>query len=135
MKMKIVLSIRILLAMTFFWVIADRMSILGTVETPGVVWGNFESFLNYTAQLNYWMPRILSDILGYVVTLVEFILAVGFLIGKRLKEISLISIFLFITFLLSISFAFGFEAIDFLIFTFILMLLTLFVYIDTKKKN
>jgi uncharacterized membrane protein YphA (DoxX/SURF4 family) len=77
--------IRVFLGLMYLWVVADRLGILGPVGNLGVVWGNFDSFLEYTATLNPWFPRVVSDILGYFVTFLEVVLGVLLVSGIRLK--------------------------------------------------
>jgi hypothetical protein len=129
------LFIRILLAITFLWVVADRLSLLGPAGNTGVVWGNFENFLDYTATLNPWFPRALSDFLGYLVTIVEVLLAVLLVSGIRLKEASLTSFALLNVFILSMIFSIGFkESFDFIVFTVILAIASVLIYWNSKLK-
>lgn len=126
---------RALLAITFLWVVADRLSLLGPAGNNGVVWGNFETFLEYTATLNPWFPRGLSDVLGYFVTILEVILAVFLIVGIRVKESSIVCIALLITFTLSMTFSIGIkEALDFIIFTIVLTAASLYIYWESKQK-
>ncbi len=72
---RVALCARVGLASLYAWVVADRLGMLGAADNPAVVWGDFEAFLEYTAALNPWAPRPLSDALGIVVTVVEIGLA------------------------------------------------------------
>ncbi|EQC48729.1 DoxX family protein [Bacteriovorax sp. BSW11_IV] len=113
--------IRMTLAITYFWVVADRLGFLGPAGNVGVVWGDFDKFLEYTATLNPWFPRGLSDFLGYVVTIVEVILGILLISNNFIKYASLASVLLLIIFTLSMTFSLGItEAYDFIIFTVIL---------------
>ncbi|OIQ19561.1 MAG: hypothetical protein BM556_03490 [Bacteriovorax sp. MedPE-SWde] len=126
---------RALLAIIFLWVVADRLSLLGPAGNNGVVWGNFETFLEYTATLNPWFPRGLSDVLGYLITILEVILAVFLIVGIRMKETSIVCIALLITFTLSMTFSIGIkEALDFIIFTIVLTAASLYIYWESKQK-
>jgi uncharacterized membrane protein YphA (DoxX/SURF4 family) len=128
--------LRTLLAITYLWVVADRLSILGPIGNAGVVWGNFENFLDYTATLNPWFPRGFSDVLGYLATIMEVILAIMLLLGFRLKEACLLSISLLIVFTFSMAFSLGLNAaFEFIMFTIVVILLTALLYWDTKKRN
>lgn len=120
---------RILLGLTYLWVVGDRLGLLGEAGNMGVVWGNFQSFLDYTATLNPWFPRGLSDFLGYLVTGIEIILGVMFLIGMRLRLVSLASLGLLIIFTLSMLLSLGWSsAYDFIIFTLVLASLSLGIW-------
>lgn len=135
-KKSIFFSIRILLAIIFLWVVADRLSFLGPAGNTGVVWGNFENFLDYTATLNPWFSRALSDFLGYLVTIIEVVLAFLLVSGIRLKEASLASFALLVVFTLSMIFSVGFkEAFDFIVFTVVLATACALIYLDSKLKT
>lgn len=125
--------IRFTLASIYLWVVADRLGFLGPAGNIGVVWGNFDKFLDYTATLNPWFPRKLSDIFGYLATFSEITLAFFLLFGIRLKETSLTSLALLMIFVLSLTFSLGFEqAGGFILFTVVLALASAFLYTETK---
>ena len=114
----IFLIIRLTLAAIYLWVVADRLSLLGPAGNPGVVWGNFETFLDYTATLNPWFPREISDVLGYLATAIEVLLAVLLIIGFRLDYASLLSFGLLMAFASSLVLAIGpVETAGFVAFT------------------
>lgn len=130
------LGMRIILAIIYLWVVADRLSLLGSAGNMGVVWGNFENFLAYTATLNPWFQRGVSDVLGYIVTFLEIVIAVILLSGIRLKEASLASFVLLIIFTLSMIFSVGFTvAYDFIIFTVILAFVSGILYREERAKR
>lgn len=125
---------RYFLAITYLWVIADRLSLLGPAGNMGVVWGNFDTFLSYTASLNPWFPKEISYFLGYAVTIIEFLLAIFFIFNIKLKETFLASFLLLVTFTFSMIFSVGFEqAYDFIIFTVILALLNGYIFWKLKQ--
>ena len=129
------IGMRIILAVIYLWVVADRLSILGSAGNMGVVWGNFDNFLSYTANLNPWFSREISDVLGYIVTFLEIIIAFLLLGGIRLKEASLASLILLIIFTLSMIFSIGFKvAYDFIIFTLILAVVSGILYREVMRK-
>ncbi len=112
------IAIRIILGTIYLWVVADRLGFLGPAGNMGVVWGDFESFLDYTATLNPWFPRAISDVLGYMATITEVVLAVLLISGIRLKEAALASFALLLVFASSLIFAIGIvEAAGFVVFT------------------
>lgn len=131
---KALLVIRYLLAITYLWGVADRLSLLGPAGNMGVVWGDFDTFLSYTASLTPWFPESISYFFGYIVTIVEVLLAVFFIFNVRLKETFLASFLLLITFTFSMIFSVGFEmAYDFIIFTVVLALLNGYMFWRLKR--
>ncbi|WP_404346793.1 hypothetical protein LG311_14005 [Sutcliffiella horikoshii] len=136
LKTGIFTFIRIFLGLMYLWVVADRLGIFGPVGNLGVVWGNFDHFLEYTATLNPWFPRIVSDILGYFVTFLEVVLGVLLVSGIRLKEAALASLAQLLVFLLSMTFSIGFkEAFDYIVFTVVVAAASALVYKDAKKRR
>lgn len=135
LRKNLVNATRFTLAVIYFWVVADRLGLLGKAGNMGVVWGNFDTFLDYTATLNAWMPRAVSDILGYVATIIEIILGLLLMTGIRLKEASLVSASLLFIFTLSMAVSLGVSsALDFIIFTLITIAASVFLYFEAKRK-
>jgi len=128
--------IRVFLGLMYLWVVAERLGILGPVGNLGVVWGNFDNFLEYTATLNPWFPRVVSDILGYFVTFLEVVLGVLLVSGIRLKEAALASLALLLVFLLSMIFSIGFkESFDYIVFTVVAAVASALLYREAKKRG
>lgn len=112
------LFLRLALAGSYLSAVADRFGLWGKFGEPGVVWGNFESFLGYTQFLNPWAPASLSNFLGYTVTGLEVILAVFLIFGMKIKITSLVSFSLLVIFSLSMTFTSGIKgAFDYSVFT------------------
>lgn len=133
-KKYVFISLRILLSVIYLWVVADRIGILGPAGNPGVVWGDFQIFLDYTASLNPWFPRGLSDILGILVTILEVVLAILLTSGYRLKEAAMASCALLLIFTFSMLFSQGFTAAaDFIVFTIVLLLFSALILWDKIK--
>ena len=132
------LFIRCVTSIIYLWVVADRLGILGTAGNMGVVWGNFQNFLDYTAILNPWFPRMISDFLGYFVTCLEVILAFLLISGIRLKESSLASFALLIIFIISMTSSLGFNAaFGYIIFTSSIAITSALIYFEERlnEKN
>lgn len=94
------IALRLSLSASFLSAVADRFGLWGSAGSQGVVWGNYQSFLDYTQFLNPWAPKFLIPYLGGVVTGGEVILAIFLLIGYKLKESAyitcgLLSLFIF----------------------------------------
>lgn len=71
---------RVALAAAFLSAVADRLGWWGPAGTPGVVWGNFQAFLEFTQVLNPLVPAALIPALGWVVTGLEAALGVCLLL-------------------------------------------------------
>ena len=76
-----ILFARLALAAVFLSAVADRFGIWGPPGGPGVAWGNFDSFLEYTAKLNSFLPPSVIPILGWAITIAEIVAAVLLLTG------------------------------------------------------
>lgn len=112
------LFLRFSLAGSYLSAVADRFGLWGKSGEPGVVWGNFQAFLDYTQFLNPWAPTQLSNFLGYTATGLEVVLAILFIIGFKLKATSLVSFILLMIFALSMTFTSGIKgAFDYSVFT------------------
>src|SRR4051795_6489385 len=79
------LFLRIALAAGFLSAVADRFGLWGPAGTPGVGWGEFAPFLAYTGQLLWFLPAGLVPAAGWAATVLEVTLAVGLLVGVRLR--------------------------------------------------
>ena len=67
---------RAALSAGFLSAVADRFGWWGRPGDAGVVWGNFQAFLDYTQVLNPFVPTVAIPWLGWTVTSLELILAV-----------------------------------------------------------
>ena len=103
------LFLRVALASGFLSAVADRFGIWGPAGTPGVVWGSFDPFLAYTGQLLGNLPTKLVAVTGWVATVLEVMLAVGLLIGIRLRFVAFASGLLLLVFAATMTIAFGLE--------------------------
>lgn len=136
MRSGVYLCLRWLLAALYLWVLADRLGLLGGIGNPGVVWGDFKTFLDYTATLNPWAPRGVSDVLGCVVTGLEAVLALWLLSGVRQREAALGSFCLLVTLALSLClFAGVVEAVDFIAFTVVLAVASWLLYREAARRH
>ncbi|MEV6769423.1 hypothetical protein AB0N05_12440 [Nocardia sp. NPDC051030] len=73
--------VRILVGALFAGSVADRFGLLGAPGVPGVSWGDYAAFIDYTRSL---LPSALewaAPSLGAVATLAESVLAVGLILG------------------------------------------------------
>ncbi len=125
---------RFALAGSYLSAVADRIGWWGEAASPGVVWGNFTAFLEYTQYLNPWAPASVSNFLGYVATGLEIILAFLFIFGLKLKLTSLVSFALLMVFALSMTFVIGIKApFDYSVFTAAAGSLLLYTFSETDS--
>src|SRR4051812_15882320 len=99
--------LRLALAAGFLSAVADRFGLWGPAGTPGVGWGGFAPFLNYTGQLLWFLPAGLVPAAGWAATGLEFALAVGLLVGVRLRAVALATGVLLAVFAVVMTIALG----------------------------
>lgn len=80
--------LRYSLAASYLSAVADRFGVWGQAGDSGVVWGNFNSFLEYTQYLNPWAPVALANVLGYIATILEIILPLLLIVGFKVRYAS-----------------------------------------------
>src|SRR5699024_11070976 len=97
--------LRIALAAGFLSAVADRLGLWGPPGAAGVAWGNWELFLDYVALLNWFVPASLIPALGWIATIAEVVIAVGLLVGWRLRWFSAAAGRLLLLFALAMTFA------------------------------
>lgn len=103
----ILLFVRLSLAAGFSSAVADRFGLWGSPSDPHVAWGTFSRFLDYTTQLNPYLPGELVPALGITVTALEVLLAGALLLGWKLEWTGLASGGLLLAFGLAMSFTGG----------------------------
>ena len=102
--------IRITLAAAFLSAVADRLGLWGPPGAVNVAWGGWGPFLDYVAVLNPWAPSALIPALGGIATAAEVVLAVGLLIGWKLRWFALGSGLLLVAFAGAMTFSMGIKA-------------------------
>ena len=102
--------LRFALAFSFLSAVADRFGLWGQPGAPGVAWGAFDPFLTYTGDMLWYLPAALIPAAGWSATVAEVALAVGLLVGIRLRAFALASGLLLCLFGVTMTVAFGFEA-------------------------
>src|SRR5258708_20830081 len=58
-------AMRMALAAGFLSAVADRFGLWGPIGTPGVSWGGFAKFLDYTATILPFLPTTLVAVAGW----------------------------------------------------------------------
>ncbi|MDQ3579792.1 MAG: hypothetical protein M3443_19795 [Actinomycetota bacterium] len=77
--------VQALMAADFLLAVADRFGAFGSPGTPGVSWGNFAQFIDYTRSISPFLPDGLAPTLAVLATIAEVVLAVALLLGVRLQ--------------------------------------------------
>lgn len=80
---------RLALAASFLSAVADRLGFWGPPGTPGVAWGDLAQFEAYVAKLNWFIPQAFVPAVGWAATSAEVLLAIGLLVGWRLRWFAL----------------------------------------------
>ena len=103
-------AMRMALAAGFLSAVADRFGLWGPIGTPGVSWGGFAKFLDYTATLLPFLSTTLVAVAGWAATVAEIVLGVALLAGVRVRLAALASGVLLLTFAIAMTTALGPEA-------------------------
>ena len=103
-------AMRMALAAGFLSAVADRFGLWGPIGTPGVSWGGFAKFLDYTATLLPFLSTTLVAVAGWASTVAEIVLGVALLAGVRVRLAALASGVLLLTFAIAMTTALGPEA-------------------------
>lgn len=92
--------LRLAVAAGFLSAVADRFGLW----SPDVsAWGNWDSFVAYTAAINPWLPESIVNFTAYLSTIAEGVLAIMLLIGFKTKWAGIISGILLLSFALAMS--------------------------------
>ena len=109
--------VRLALAAGFLSAVADRFGLWGPPGAEGVAWGNWQSFVEYTALLNSYAPQSLANALAWAATVLEVVIAVGLVIGWKTKWFALAAGVLLLSFALTMTAALGIKApLDYAVF-------------------
>ncbi len=116
MNKKIVkVFLRLSIASAFLSAVADRF---GLWSDKVSVWGNWNSFLEYTALINPWIPGSMISIVGIAATTAEVFFALCLIIGFKTELFAKLSGVLLLLFALSMTFSTGIKgALDFSVFS------------------
>lgn len=81
----VALYLRIALGITFLSAVADRFGVWGAPGSSGVAWGEFDSFLAYTASLVPLLPADGVAVLGWLITGAEVGVGVALVLGLKVR--------------------------------------------------
>lgn len=102
--------LRIALAGGFLSAVADRFGIWGASGASNVAWGTFDAFLDYTdVLLGGFLPDGLVFAAGWIATILEILIALGLLVGWRLKWFAMASALLLLSFAVAMTVSLGAE--------------------------
>src|SRR6516162_1526942 len=83
------LFLRLALGASFLSAVADRFGLWGSYGQPHVAWGNFSRFVQYTGQLNWFLPHVFSKPLAWISTVLEAVLGVLLILGLYPRIVAL----------------------------------------------
>jgi uncharacterized membrane protein YphA (DoxX/SURF4 family) len=99
------LVLRVALAATFLYSVADRFGWVGPPGAANVSWGTFSRFTSYVGTLNWFLPHSVIAVLAWIDTSLEVFLALMLLAGLRLRAVSFVSGLLLLAFATTMSVA------------------------------
>jgi uncharacterized membrane protein YphA (DoxX/SURF4 family) len=110
--------LRLALGSSFLSAVADRFGLWGIYGQPNVAWGSYARFVNYTAQLNWFLPAAMIPVLATIATAAETLFGLLLVLGWETRITALLSGVLLITFALTMTLALGVKApLDFSVFS------------------
>ena len=98
------------LGLGFLSAVADRLGLWGPFGQPNIEWGNFSRFLEYTHQLNWYLPAGMILPLGILATGAEILFGLLLLVGWNTRAAALLSGLLLLTFGVAMTLALGVKA-------------------------
>lgn len=110
-----VLYARLALGVAFLSGVADRF---GLWRGRNVGYGDFAHFVQYTAQVNSFMPAFTIPFLAWAATVAELVLGVALIAGIQLRWASLSSALLLVLFGTAMAISFGCKSpLDYSVFS------------------
>jgi uncharacterized membrane protein YphA (DoxX/SURF4 family) len=90
--------------------VADRFGWWGAFGQPNVSWGTFARFVEYTGQLNWFVPHAMIPVLAVLATCAEILFGLLLLAGWQTRITAACSGMLLMTFGLAMTLALGMNA-------------------------
>ncbi len=110
--------LRYALGLGFLSAVADRFGSVGSVWQPNVEWGHFSRFLEYTHELNWYLPAGMIPPLGVIATGAEILFGLLLLVGWHTRATALLSGLLLLSFGVAMTLALGVKApLNFAVFS------------------
>jgi uncharacterized membrane protein YphA (DoxX/SURF4 family) len=91
------------LAAGFLSAVADRLGLWGPPGAPNVAWGDFDTFLQYTARINPYFPPAIIPAVGWFVTGLEALLGIALIAGLYVRWAALVSGCVLVAFALAMT--------------------------------
>ena len=91
------------LAISYLSAVFDRFGFWGHLGETGVSWGSMTQFFKHVSILCPWAPENMIPVIGWVVTVLEAVIALSYIINTKNKIINYANIFLLILFIISMS--------------------------------
>lgn len=103
---------RVLLGSAFLGSVADRLGLFGGPGSPGVTWGEFGRFVEYTGSLLPWLPAGAVPTIATLATSVEVVLGSLLIIGFRARWSTFLSGVVLVVFAAAMLVSLGFAAMS-----------------------
>ena len=112
-----ILLLRLATAVNFLSPVADRFGIWGPPGTANVMWGTWQHFVEYTAQVNSFAPAAFIPFLAVAATVLEIVLSLLLIVGYKTRIAALSAALLTLVFAAAMAYSFGIKApIDYAVF-------------------
>src|SRR5690606_14308537 len=102
------LFLRLAISLGFLSAVADRFGMWGKDVS---VWGNWESFLQYTELINPWFPEDFIPAIGVIATVAEIIFAICLIVGFKTELTAKLSGILILIFAVSMFLSTGIKGV------------------------
>jgi len=87
----VTLFLRLGLGLGFLSAVTDRFGLWGPRGTANVAWGDWSSFVAYTAVLNPFAPSVMVPVLAWAATVAEVVLGLMLVVGWRTRAAAVLS--------------------------------------------
>ena len=98
---------RLALGAAFLAAVGDRFGFWGAPGQPNVAWGDFGRFVEYTAQVNSFLPAALAPVLAWLATAAEVVPAIALVVGVWPRIVGAAAGALLLAFALAMTLSFG----------------------------
>ena len=106
----ITVFLRLALGTTFLAAVTDRFGLWGGPGGLNVSWDDFAHFLQYTAQVNAFLPHTLIPPVAWLATILETLLGISLIVGLQTRLAALASGVLLLLFALAMTVSMGVKA-------------------------
>ena len=94
---------KVSLAISYLSAVFDRFGFWGHFGETGVSWGSMTQFFKHVSTLCPWATENMIPVIGWMVTVLEALIALAYIINAKNKIINYANIFLLILFIISMS--------------------------------